>query len=98
MDYIDNVAGQIDKLTTHSYISKSQANYLRNKISLPEDEIIILVDFAENYAFVVQNEVQGFHWNKSQCTLHPAVIYYKSRKDGRLELTSHYSLHYFNCY
>ena len=36
------------------------------------------MDFAENYHYIVQDEVQGFHWNKDQCTLHPVVIYYKN--------------------
>ena len=34
---------------------------------------IVLVDFAENYSFVVQDEVQGFQWNNLQATLHPIV-------------------------
>ena len=25
---------------------------------------------------VIQDEVQGYHWNKEQCTLHPVVIYH----------------------
>ena len=25
----------------------------------------------------MQDEVQGFHWNNLQCTLHPVVVYYK---------------------
>ena len=54
-------------------------------------ECMHLVDFAENYAFVVQDEVQGFHWNKSQCTLHPVVLYYKKLNPDsqQLELKSH---------
>jgi len=32
--------------------------------------------FAENYSYVIQDEVQSFHWNNSQCSLHPAVIYF----------------------
>ena len=36
-----------------------------------------LLDFAENYSYIVQDEVQSFHWNNSQCSLHPAVIYYR---------------------
>ena len=24
-----------------------------------------------------QDEVQGFHWNNLQCTLHPVVVYYQ---------------------
>ena len=39
--------------------------------------VLSLGDFAENYQFVIQNEVQGFHWNNFQCTLHPVVTYYQ---------------------
>ena len=35
------------------------------------------MDFAENYSFVCQDAVQGFHWDTSQVTLHPVVVYYK---------------------
>ena len=66
----------MDKLTSDSFIAKSQAQYLKNrKESIYFDTAIILVDFSENYFFVVQDEVQGFHWNKDQCTLHPVVAY-----------------------
>ena len=39
--------------------------------------MIVLGDFAENYQFILQDEIQGFQWNSSQCTLHPIVVYYK---------------------
>ena len=39
-------------------------------------ECIVLLDFAENYKYVVQDEVQSFHWNNRQCTLHPVVLYF----------------------
>ena len=42
-----------------------------------------LGDFAENFKFVVQDEVQGFHWNTQQITLHPVVIYYKENGELR---------------
>ena len=38
-------------------------------------------DFSENYSYVVQDAAQGFHWNNSQCTIHPFVAYYRS-SDG----------------
>ena len=46
-----------------------------------------MLDFAENYAFIVQNEIQSFHWNNQQCTLHPAVVYYIN-VDNKLEVKS----------
>ena len=40
-----------------------QENFRECIESLEENEIIILGGFAKNYSFVVQDEVQGFHWN-----------------------------------
>ena len=37
--------------------------------------MLILLNFAENYCFVVQDAVQGCHWNNSQATLYPFVAY-----------------------
>ena len=44
---------------------------------IPEDCALVLGDFAENYTFVRQDEIQSFHWNKPYCTLHPVVVYHK---------------------
>ena len=38
---------------------------------------IILLDFAENYQFIVQDESQGFYWDELINTIHPVVVYYK---------------------
>ena len=46
--------------------------------SLQPGKLIIIFDFAENYSFVLQDEVRGFHWNNSQATVHPFVIYNKN--------------------
>jgi hypothetical protein len=40
------------------------------------------MDFAENYSFVVQDEVQSFHWNNTMVTLHPFEAYFK--ENGKL--------------
>ena len=37
--------------------------------------VLFLGDFAENYQFMIQYQVQGSHWNNSQCSLYPAVTY-----------------------
>ena len=74
--FINLVIEQFEKLTAHSFIAKCQSNYLRGcKENWEENEVIILGDFAKNYSFAVQDEVQGFHWNNLQCTLHPVVVY-----------------------
>ena len=76
-NYIQQLVDVIDHLTSHSYIAKSQGQSLKKlKSELPRNECIVLLDFAENYKYVVQDEVQSFHWNNQQCTLHPVVLYF----------------------
>ncbi len=75
-DFITLLVEKLNKLTAHSYIAKSQAKFLKKcKSNLKENEVIVLGDFAENYKFVIQDEVQSYHWNQQSCTLHPLVIY-----------------------
>ena len=77
-DFIENVAKKISDLTAHSFISKSQSQYLkRRKELLGKNEAIALLDFAENYQFVIQDEIQSYHWSKEYCTKHPVVVYFK---------------------
>ncbi|KYM95059.1 hypothetical protein ALC62_14305, partial [Cyphomyrmex costatus] len=62
----------------HSYIAKQQSNFLIQKENeLQPGECIVICDFAENYAFVLQDAIQGIHWNNDQVTIHPFAIYYK---------------------
>lgn len=43
----------------------------------PLEEIILQGDFTENYSYVVQDEIQSFHWENMQATIHPFVAYRK---------------------
>jgi hypothetical protein len=75
--YLNSLSKKIVKLTRHHFIAKEQASYLKKlKQSLTEVDVIIIGDFSENYSFVVQDSVQGFHWENSQCTIHPFIMYY----------------------
>ena len=79
--YIENVIKKVHSITIHSYLAKAQSEHLQKlKNKLKSDSIISLGDFAGNYEFVVQDEVQSFHWKNLQATLHPVVIYYKENE------------------
>ena len=57
------------------------------KSSLTPDTILVLLDFfPENYSFIVQDTIEGHHWDNSQASLHPSAVYYI--KDGHLECLS----------
>ena len=74
------------KLTRHSYTAKCQSGYMKKlKTSMtPMEEIVVRGDFAENYSYVVQDEIQSFHWENKQATLHPFVGYQR-QEDNTLQ-------------
>ena len=59
------------------------------KENLPSNQAIILLDFAENYSFIAQDPVEGYHWNNSQATLHPFVVYYRDEEDQKLKVINY---------
>ena len=80
--FVDELSKQLENLTVHHYIAKSQAAFLSSsKLGLTKDTAIVLLDFAENYSFIVQDAIQGHHWNNSQATLHPFAVYHRTATD-----------------
>lgn len=76
-DFVDTLVENLLKLHRHDFIAKQQASFLADtKANLKEGEVVVLGDFAEDYTFVIQDAVQGFHWNNDQATIHPFVAYY----------------------
>lgn len=57
------------------------------KENLLPNEFIVICDFAENYSFTVQDEIQAFHWANKQCTIHPFCIYFKNESGELKNLT-----------
>lgn len=85
------------KLTRHDFVAKSQANFLKQKKEeLVDGEFLVIGDFSENFSFVIQDAVQGYHWNSSQATIHPWVYYYRSGEElrsGSLTVISNCNAH-----
>lgn len=77
-DFISRLVDMCFDLNLHDFIAKSQSRFFLNcREELNLDEAVVILDFAENYSFVVQDAVQGFHWNNDQATLHPFCVYYR---------------------
>ena len=45
---------------------------------MPPDECVVLMDFSENYSFIIKEAAQGFYWDSSQTTVHPFVICFRN--------------------
>ena len=72
------VTSCMELLRPHCFIAREQAGFYKTcKDNLVLGEILVTVDFSENYAFVLQDSAQGYHWNNAQATLHPFVAYYR---------------------
>ena len=81
-DFVDSLCEKLEVLRSHSFIATQQAKYYEEcKTSLEQGEVLVSADFSENYAFVLQDAAQGFHWNNSQCTIHPFIVYFRESLD-----------------
>ena len=86
-EYKELLIESINNLTQHLYLVKAQARYMKLKkesLSLGANEVMVLVDFAENQQYLIQDEIQSFHWSKEYCTLHPLVIYCKDAETSSI--------------
>jgi len=80
-NFVDKLCEHLEKLLPHHYIANNQATYIsERKDNLKKDEMLVHCDFSENYAYITQNAAQAFHFNNNQCTVHPAIFYYRSKE------------------
>ena len=55
-EFLDDFRKKLLKLNTHHFVSKMQSSFFKKlKEDLLAGEFLICFDFAENYAFVIQN-------------------------------------------
>ena len=57
-----------------------------------------MLDFADNYSTIVQDAAQGFHWNNSQATIHPFVLYYMDENTNSVQQNRYASVSYHTIY
>ena len=77
-EFVDTLSTAVIKLLRHHYVSQKQSRAFKvAKESLDVKSAVLVGDFAENHSFLVQDAAQGFHWDNSQCTVHPFVLYFK---------------------
>ena len=77
-EFLEHFLSTISRLRIHDFIAKMQAQFLRDtKDNLQQGDILAITDFSENYSFVIQDEIQSFHWTNLQATVHPFACYYR---------------------
>ena len=78
-EFLDSFSTAVVKLLRHHFVSKKQAIFY-NKEQLELDEGLLVMDFSENYSFIVQDAAQGYHRENSQCTFHPFVFLFQNAR------------------
>lgn len=78
-DFLEKLTLQGQEFSEHvQRVRKQHKECLNIKQNLPLNEVVLNMDFAENYACKSVEEIQSAYWNMSAVTLHPIVVYYKS--------------------
>ena len=76
-DFVDDLCYRLKVLKPHSFIAKEQQKFIsEKKETLKKDEVIVMFDFAQNYAFHAQDAAQAFHFNNDQFTVFSVIYYY----------------------
>ena len=82
-EFIEQLCEQLDEITSHSFIARSQSQYINKlKENLKCGEVTILGDFAENFSFIVRDEIQGFHFTGIINNVVCIVLYYHRENES----------------
>ncbi|XP_070549829.1 uncharacterized protein [Ptychodera flava] len=68
-----------DSLAKHLFVASwqhRQYSNLTRSVPLPANTVVMVLDFAQNYNCINQDEIQSAHWTNVQVTLHPIVTFY----------------------
>ena len=63
----------------HSFVAKWEDEQFRTCLrTSPADTMVSVIDYAENYSFEVQNEVQSMHWHSYQISILVHITYVRN--------------------
>ena len=75
-EFLVYAASEIAEFVLHNHTTLWQDKQFKKSIDgLRLGEVMLLIDFAENYSFKMQNEVQSEHWYSFQLTILVHITY-----------------------
>jgi hypothetical protein len=85
-ELVEELINETVELAKHIFVAHWQHNmFVQIRTHLPDDWALFVLDFAENYTCLAQDEIQSAHWATDQVTVHPLVVYYNCKHND----TSH---------
>jgi hypothetical protein len=91
-EFIMYLKPKIERFVTHNFIANWQDDQCKKMMeNAPAGVLISHIDFAENYTFAIQNEVQSMHWFSTSISIlvHITLLREESR-DGEVFKQTHY--------
>ena len=83
-EFIEFITQQANEFKLHvERVRRQYSEISQLKKHLNKDEVILHMDFAENYACKTVEEIQSAYWTQTGVTLHPIVAYFRDT-DGNL--------------
>ena len=77
---LTELQAQLKKFKEHYFVKRLQsATFKDMKTSVNDDEVILQIDFVENYLALTQDEIQSAHWSHKQITVINYCLLYTSR-------------------
>ena len=82
-DFVKTMTEEYEAFLNHVQRVTAQYAALKSlKEQLPKDELIVQMDFAENFTCGTSDEIQSAYWNASSVSLHPVVVYFRGAENG----------------
>ena len=80
--FVNDIKKELSDFIKHDYTYKWQSVQYKDCLeTFEKGSIVIAMDFAENHAFLYQEEIQSLHWTPHQCTVF-VVVLYRHAEDG----------------
>ncbi|CAC5387896.1 unnamed protein product [Mytilus coruscus] len=85
-EFMTIIENQTTDFRSHVERVKTQYSEMRKlRENLPENEIVLWMDFAENFVCTSVEAVQSSYWNQSMVSLHTMVVYFPKDHGQRLQ-------------
>ncbi|XP_049941067.1 uncharacterized protein LOC126417315 [Schistocerca serialis cubense] len=76
---LSELQSQLKTFKEHFFVKRMQSGAFKTvKASVSDDEVILQLDFAENYAALAQDEIQSAHWSHTQITVVTICVWMKT--------------------
>ena len=91
-ELVDMLMDDMQTMAEHTFMASwNYVQYKQAKKNILPGDIIMVLDFAQNYLCLHQKDVQGLHWRHKQVTVMPTVVHYKCARCH--QLTTHEIVH-----